>query len=223
MEERFIRNVPAISEAEQACLARKCAAVAGCGGLGGYLVEYLARLGVGKLIVIDGDSFERSNMNRQLLCTERTLGCGKAEAAAQRIREIRPETEVLCCAENLTAENADRLLSGADLVLDALDSAQARCVLADACGRLSLPLIHGAIQGWNAQIAVCMPGDGSMQRLYGEASPAPDKSCLSFTPALCAAMQTAEALRLLLGKESALQSRLLLADLRYMEFETLPL
>ena len=67
MDERYSRNLPAVSEEEQAVLARRRVLVAGCGGLGGYLIEYLARMGVGEITAVDGDLFEPSNLNRQLL------------------------------------------------------------------------------------------------------------------------------------------------------------
>ncbi len=223
MEERFIRNIPALSEQEQTLLRQRRVCVVGCGGLGGYLIEYMARVGVGALTVIDGDRFETSNLNRQLLSSAAALGTSKAEAAARRIAEIDSGIRVRAEAVFFTPENADVLLDGADLALDALDSGDARKALSDACRMRRIPLVHGAIQGWNAQVAVCMPDGPAPELLCPPGMQSIDKSCLSFTPALCAAIQAAEAVKLLIGRAPSLKSRLLFADLRDMEFETIEL
>ena len=84
MDLRYSRNIPAISPEEQAALKDKKVLVLGCGGLGGYIIENLLRMGVGAITAVDGDSFDESNLNRQLLAAEKTLGINKAIAAAQR-------------------------------------------------------------------------------------------------------------------------------------------
>lgn len=221
MEERYVRNVPALTPEEQQYLADSQVCVVGCGGLGGYLIEYLARVGVGTLRLIDGDSFEPSNLNRQLLCMDSTLGMSKAAVAAQRAHDVNPSTCVQAMYVFLNEENADTLLEGTNLVLDALDSIPSRRILAATCRRLSVPFIHGAIQGWNAQIAVCMPSGSTLEQLYPDDASLPEQSSLSFTPALCAAIQCAEAVKILTGKTASLESRLLLADLRYMNFKSI--
>ena len=221
MEERYSRNVPAISAEEQAALAEKRVLVAGCGGLGGNLLEHLARLGVGHITAVDGDVFEGSNLNRQILSTPALLGSGKAAAARQRAGQITPAVSVTAAAEFLTEENADRLLAGCDLALDALDNAPARLCLAEACARQGISLVHGAVQGWSAQVAVLPPGSELLGRLYAGAAEPREKTVLPFTAAFCASVQAAEAVKLLCGQASALEGRLLLADLQHMDWETL--
>lgn len=214
MEKRYERNLPALSEGEQRLLAQKTVAVVGCGGLGGYLAEYLGRLGVGTIRLIDGDCFEESNLNRQLLSEPSRLGQSKAEAAAARLRRINPEITVESYPVFLTAENVPKLLSGCDMVLDGLDNVAGRKVLAAA----GLPCVFGGIGGWAAQAALSLPGDGLVHRLYpGGAEPA-DKSALSFTPALCAAVQASLCVRYLVGR--AVESGVLYYfDLLYGDFE----
>ena len=92
--ERYIRNVSALSEDECKLLGEKRVVIVGCGGLGGLCIEALARIGVGHLRVIDGDVFEESNLNRQLLCTEGALGREKALVAAERVKHINSIVEV---------------------------------------------------------------------------------------------------------------------------------
>ena len=102
---RYQRNIPALSEAECALLRGKTIAVIGCGGLGGYLMEYLARIGVGCIRCVDGDVFEESNLNRQLLSSVSLLGAGKAQVAADRIADINPDIQVQAFPVFLDAAN----------------------------------------------------------------------------------------------------------------------
>ena len=223
MEERYIRNIPAVSAEEQAALAGKRVLVAGCGGLGGYLIEYLVRMGVGTVTAVDGDVFEPSNLNRQLLSAPALVGRSKAEAAKVRAAAVNPGVLVRAVDAFLTEENAEALVRGQDLALDALDNVPARLLLEDACARAGAPLVHGAIRGWSVQAAVVPPGSGLLRRLYGGGETPADKTSLPFTPPFCAAVQAAEAVKVLLGRPSPLEGRLLLADLGRMDWDILPL
>jgi len=222
MEARYIRNIPALTESECALLRTRKIAVIGCGGLGGHIVELLARIGIGGIRAVDGDVFEDSNLNRQLLSRMDTLNTPKANAAAARIREVNPDVavEAVCCF--LNEENASHLITGCDAVIDALDNVQARRILAKACEEAGIPYIYGAIQGWVAQAAISMPGDKLIQTLYPQDIAIRDKSVLSFTPALCASMQTALCIRLLANR-SVETGKVYHFDLLDMEFESIPL
>ena len=222
MDACYARNVPALTEAECLLLQRKQAAVIGCGGLGGHLLELLARIGVGHLVAVDGDVFDETNLNRQLLSEVSLLGMKKAEAARRRLAQVNPRVEVHAVPVFLTEENAVEILRGCDVVLDALDSIEARKLLAKACGELGIPCVHGAISGWVAQAAVSLPGDGLVDRLYPENTIIRDKSVLSFTPALCASVQTALCVRLLTGRPVE-SGELYYFDLLHQEFETIPM
>lgn len=220
MEGRYSRSLGALTQDEIDTLYKKSACVVGCGGLGGYVIELLARLGIGALTVVDGDSFVLSNLNRQLLSSEALIGKSKAEAAFERVRAINSEVRVNTIPMYLTEENADSILQGHDLVIDALDNVSSRRILADSCGRLGLPLVHGAISGWCAQITVIAPSSKAFDRIYPAETAAKQASSLSFTPALCASIQTAEAVKILIGREVSLQSRLLIVDLLTQEYNT---
>lgn len=220
MEERYIRNLGALSEAECAMLRSKTVFIAGCGGLGGYLIEMLLRLGVGEIRAADGDRFEASNLNRQLLSAPGLLGKAKAEAAAERAAAVNPELRFVAVPEFVTEENVHRLIRGCDAVLDALDNIASRHVLAKACAEAKIPMIHGAICGWSAQAAIVMPGDGLIERIYPEGAALKSKASLSFTPPFCAALQTALCVRLLTGRKVE-AGKLYVADLLDMELESL--
>ncbi|MBQ8236691.1 MAG: HesA/MoeB/ThiF family protein [Oscillospiraceae bacterium] len=222
MEARYIRNIPALTETECALLQTKKVAVIGCGGLGGYLIELLARIGIGAITVADGDVFEPSNLNRQLLSEVSLLGMPKAAVAAERIRRVNPDVKIRALEAFLDENNALELIAGCDAVLDALDSIEARRILAKACAASNIPLICGAIRSWVAQAAISMPGDGLMEMLYPEGTVLRDKSVLSFTPALCASMQAALCVRLLTGRPVP-TGTLLYFDLLNQEFEEIPL
>ena len=220
MEERYIRNLGALTEQECAVLRTKTVLVAGCGGLGGYLIEMLLRLGVGTIRAADGDCFEASNLNRQLLSSPLSLGQSKAEAAARRAALVNPDVRFVPISQFVMTENAAELIQGCDAVLDALDNIQARRLLAHACAEAGIPLIHGAICAWSAQAAVVMPGDDLIDRIYPEGVSLSSKASLSFTPPFCAALQTALCTRLLTGRPLE-TGRLYVADLLNMELESL--
>ncbi|MBQ3292284.1 MAG: HesA/MoeB/ThiF family protein [Mogibacterium sp.] len=219
MRERHIRNIPALSEEDMDKLAESHVLIAGCGGLGGNIIENLARVGVGKLTVVDGDTFTDSNLNRQILSTSDNLGCLKAEAAAARVNSIDPEIEVRPVCEFITKENAVTLMTGVDLVVDALDSVEARLILEDAAEEAGLTIIHGAIRGWDLQAMVVPPGSRLLHELYYQAPPKTISTSLSFTPAACASIESALAVRCLCGRATPLDGKLLTGSLKEMDFD----
>ena len=220
MQERYIRNLGPLTEEECLLLRQRRVFLAGCGGLGGYLLEHLLRAGVGAITVCDGDTIVRSNLNRQLLADMESLGRSKTEAACARAALVNPEAAVEARPVFLTADNALGLIAGHDLALDALDSPAARRILASACRQAGIPLVHGAIRGWYAQAAVILPDSGMMEQLYpADAPAAPDQGSLSPTVGLCAAIQAGEAVKLLCGRPSPLAGRLLWVDLVEQEYQ----
>lgn len=224
---RYERNFSAITREEQVQLQTKRVCIVGCGGLGGFLAEYMARIGVGSLTVVDGDRFDRTNLNRQLLSREDNIGCSKAMEARKRIARINSHIEVTAVDQFLTADNAAVLLTGHDLVLDALDSIPHRLMLQRCCAQLRIPMIHGAVEGWFGQITTVFPGDNSLALLYPgcteETAPERDSSTLSFAPAFVSAIQASEAVKVLLGRESSLRGRVLFVDLLHNRFDSMPL
>ena len=136
MDERYLRNMPALSEDEMKKLREKRVLVVGCGGLGGYICEMLLRAGVGFVRAVDGDVFEKTNLNRQLLSSVSALGKNKAAAAAERAAQIAPESGFEAVCEFLSEENAASLLRGCDCAIDALDNVPARRILSKACSEI---------------------------------------------------------------------------------------
>lgn len=226
---RYDRNRGVVTETEQELLKKKSVCVIGCGGLGGGVIENLTRLGVGALTIVDGDVFEESNLNRQVLSHEGNLRKSKALEGTRQMAQINSEVNINPVTANVTMENCRSIIAGHDVVVDALDNVQTRLLLEDSCETEGIPLVHGAIAGWTGQVAVVMPGSRLMHKIYGslgegmhsEGSALSDASAgnPSFTPAIIAGLQAAETLRLLLGKEGGLSDRLLLLDLLEHEYE----
>lgn len=222
MNPRYERNIPALSEEECGILQGKRVLVVGCGGLGGHLIDMLARIGVGSLRVVDGDVFEPSNLNRQLLSEVPLLGVSKAKAAAAKVSRVNPEISVEAVDSFLTEKNVKETLLFCDAVLDGLDNIESRRILAKECERAGIPYIYGAVSGWVAQAAISMPGDHLVETLYPEGSALKNKSVLSFTPALCASMQVALCVKLLTGRQVE-TGKLYYCDLLNQEFESIPI
>lgn len=222
MEPRYERNMPALTEGECRALREKRVLVVGCGGLGGHIIDQLARIGVGSLRVVDGDVFEPSNLNRQLLSSVPLLGVSKAKAAGEHIRRVNPDVEREAVEAFMTEQNVYDLLEGCHVVMDALDNIPARKLLAAACEKRDIPYVYGAISGWVAQAAVSMPGDRLLEILFPEEIEIRDKSVLSFTPALCASLQVSLCVKLLTGRPVE-TGTLCYFDLLNQEFETIPM
>lgn len=213
---RYDRNMQALSAEECATLATKRVTVVGCGGLGGLVIEALARIGVGHLRVIDGDVFEESNLNRQLLCTEEVLGREKALVAAERVAAINGEIEAEPIVAYLDENNAAELLCGADCVVDCLDNLEARFWMAHACQHLGIPVVYGAIAGWFGQVCTVYPGDASFVSIYGEPfgeSQHKKLGNLPFTAYAISSFQAAEAVKVILDRPGQIRNRLLMVDL----------
>jgi molybdopterin/thiamine biosynthesis adenylyltransferase len=224
---RYQRNREAMSVSDQLTLFRSGVAVVGCGGLGGYVVEELARLGVGRIVVIDPDVFEEHNLNRQLFSSPANLGQAKVQAASTRISEINPAVTLVPIQSALSAENGTDLLGGCQIAVDALDTIQVRLELADVCAGLNIPLVHGAIAGWFGHVTTQFPGDETLQTIYRTwkegkgieqrlGNPA-------FTPALVASLEVAEVCKLLIGQGTPLRGRQLMIDLLSMEIHIINL
>jgi len=214
--------LPALSEEDKKLLSEKSVLILGLGGLGGYLCEFSARLGIGHLTVVDGDVFDASNLNRQLYCSPSSLGNSKAKETEKRIHEFFPGTAVTAVNAFFGPDNARELMKGQDLVLDGLDNLPSRLLAADTASACGIPFVHGGLDGWYLQVASVMPGTTLLHQIYKnvDTSRKPNPT-LSFVPAICAGLEVCEAVKLLLGKKSDLENRLLFADLSTLKPEIL--
>jgi molybdopterin/thiamine biosynthesis adenylyltransferase len=219
---RYRRNRETVSAADQLRLFRSRVAVIGCGGLGGYVVEQLARLGVGTLVLVDPDVFEEHNLNRQLLSSPAHLGRAKVEVGRERVAAVNPAVTVVAHRVAFARENGRELLAGSSAVVDALDNVLVRRELAATCRALALPFVHGAIAGWYGQVAVQLPGGDLSPLLRATGTGKGVEAKLgnpSFTPAVVASLQVAELAKVLLGRGTTLAGRALFVNLLDMQFD----
>ncbi|HOR42668.1 MAG TPA: HesA/MoeB/ThiF family protein [Atribacterota bacterium] len=226
---RYARNFDSLSFSEQIKLLNSRAAVVGCGGLGGSIIELLARLGVGNIVVVDGDIFKESNLNRQVLCNEDNLAKEKVLCAAARIKQINSSINSHSYSQFIDDQNISDIINGIDVVVDGLDNIPSRFLLERACKELGKVFIHGAIHGLQGQISTIFPEDKGLISIYGpkdrylKMSNDEQVSVLAVTPALVASLQVTEVLKVLLHRGNILRNKLLLVNLEYPEFNILNL
>lgn len=220
--ERYQRSLGSLGFEGQLKLLASSVGIVGAGGLGGFVLEILARMGTGRLVVIDDDTFSESNLNRQLLSAESTLGNSKAEEAALRISEINSSLEVEAYRCRGDRSNMAEIFSDCSLVIDCLDNLPSRFQLEEVCGQLNINMIHGAIAGFIGQVAVIRPERPLLSLIYGQlkengASQGAELELgnPAFTPAMLASFQCTEAVKILAGLEGVLPAdRLLIIDMQ---------
>ncbi len=227
--ERYARNSATLSIQDQIVLLKSRVAIVGLGGLGGGVVEILARTGVGSLVLIDGDRFEDSNLNRQFLSRMDLLGLPKALAARERVAAVNPSVDISAHKLFIDEDNIASLLSSANLVIDCLDNVTTRFLLENAARKTGIPMVSGAVAGTSGQVTVIFPQDAGLRLVYGNPEEAPPKGAettlgtLSPAVTVIAAVECSEAVKILLGKKNTLRNRLLLLDLSDNTFETIAL
>jgi molybdopterin/thiamine biosynthesis adenylyltransferase len=221
-KDRYIKNMNLLSLEENNMLKDFKVCVVGCGGIGGYVIEFLSRLGIGEITAIDGDVFDNSNLNRQLLSDENSIGKSKAEAAKVRVNLVNSDVKLNQIAVFLNEDNCDQLLRNHHVVVDALDNMKTRKMVEAHCKSLGIPMVHGAIAGWYAQIATIIPGDDLLCKIYPEGVEQGIELEIgnpSFTPALAASIEVSEVIKLLFNKGDILRNKLLTINLLNCEFE----
>lgn len=221
---RYARQIslPEIGEQGQAKLAGARVLLIGAGGLGSPAAFYLAAAGVGTLGIVDHDTVDRSNLQRQILHTDAAVGTPKVESARHTLLALNPGVEIIGIAERLTSDNVERIFDGYDVILDGSDNFATRYLVNDACVRLGLPNVHGAVFRFDGQASVFWPGGpqgGPCYRCLYPEPPPPDQapSCaeagvMGVLPGLIGTLQALETLKILLGTGQPLIGRLLCVD-----------
>lgn len=227
---RYLRNMQTLSAADQIRLLESAVGIVGLGGLGGLVTETLARMGVGRLHLVDGDVFEDHNLNRQLFSAIGNLGTPKAQAALERIRAINPSVHVTASATYLEPQNADALLGGCDLVVDCLDTISSRFTLQESAKRAGIPMVSAAVAGLSGHVTTIFPTDLGLETIYGPpnqltATKGAETRLGNLAPIvnLIASLECAETLKILLARGQTLNNRLLVVDLADYTIEILHL
>jgi sulfur-carrier protein adenylyltransferase/sulfurtransferase len=201
--------------------------VVGAGGLGSPAALYLAASGVGTLGLVDCDHVDLSNLQRQVLFDTASVGRPKAEAAAERLRALNPDIQVVAHAAELRAANVLEVIGPYDVVLDGTDRLATRYLVNDACVILRKPLVSAAIHRFEGQAMTFVPGRGPCYRcLFPDATTGPVPNCaeagvLGVLPGVLGALQATEAIKLVTGIGETLVGRLLMYDALELRFDVL--
>lgn len=227
---RYARHLrmPEVGETGQLRLGESRVVLVGAGGLGSPAALYLAAAGVGTLVLVDHDVVDRSNLQRQILHSDDRVGQSKTESGRQAIAALNPEVSVETVRARLSSENIEAVLAGADLVIDGSDNFPTRYLVNDACVKLGLPLVYGAVYRFEGQVTVFNVAEGPCYRCLYPEPPPPElaPSCaqagvLGVLPGVIGLLQATEAIKLLLGVGEPLSGRLLHYDALRGQFQQL--
>lgn len=221
---RYSRHflLPEVGESGQAKLLKAKVLCIGAGGLGSPTALYLAAAGVGTLGLVDMDTVDLSNLQRQILHTNDRVGMAKVESARMTLNALNPDVKVVEHRERLSSENARALFGQYDVIVNGCDNFPTRYLANDACVMMKKPLVDGAIWQFEGQCTVYMPGEGPCYRCLFPEPPPPGAvpSCaeagvLGVLPGLVGCMQALETIKVILGVGRPLIGRML-------HFDTLP-
>jgi molybdopterin/thiamine biosynthesis adenylyltransferase/rhodanese-related sulfurtransferase len=229
--DRYSRHLrlPEVGETGQRKLEAARVVVLGAGGLGSPAAYYLAAAGIGTLVIADDDVVERSNLQRQILHADDRIGMPKLDSAARTLRGLNPRVNLEGLPERVTSANVEALLEGADVVLDGADNFPVRYLLNDACVKLGIPLVYGAVQRFQGQVGVFdagrQRGRAPCYRCLFPQPPAPEDApncseagVLGVLPGVVGMLQATEAIKLILGIGEPLVGRVLMFDALSMRF-----
>ena len=230
--QRYSRHLtlPHVGLGGQERLKRGRVLLVGAGGLGSPAALYLAAAGVGHLGVVDADTVDTSNLQRQVVHGTADVGRRKVDSAADRMADVNPFVHVERYDTRLTADNALEILRGYDVVVDGTDNFQTRYLTNDACVLLGIPNVYGSVLRFEGQASVfAVPGAPCYRCLFREPPPpgavpgCEEGGVLGVLPGLVGTIQATEAIKLVLGLGETLAGRLLLVDALRMSFRTIAL
>ncbi len=197
--------------------------VAGIGGLGCLSSLYLAAAGIGKITLVDKEKFRLSDLNRQVLCWQRDLGRFKAKVAGEKLKALNSEIEVEALVREITSNSVNDIIGDADVVIDGLDNWRTRFIINHYCVTQRIPFIHAGVSALHGQMITVVPKKGPCLRCIFPKDPAEVQRVpvLGATPALLAAMQVMEAVKLVTGIGKPLAGRMVFLDGKEMVLETI--
>jgi adenylyltransferase/sulfurtransferase len=212
-KERYRQQIAVVGEDGQEALGRARIVIAGAGGLGSAIAIYCAAAGIGHIRLIDCDTVEVSNLNRQILYRTGDIGKEKVTAAAADLRSLNPGIDVEPVRTKITEENVESLLDGADLVLDGLDNFPARYLLAHTAWKRKIPFIHGAVGGMYGQVTTIIPGVTPCLRcMVPFPPPSGATPIIGATTGIIGSIQASEAIKYLMRRGVLFIGRMLLWD-----------
>lgn len=210
---RYDRQIKLFGEDGQERLKDAKVFIAGAGGLGSPISIYLAAAGIGKIVLVDRDVVELSNLNRQILHWEKDIGRSKALSAREKLQEMNSDIRIEAIPETFDEKNASNLVDDADLIIDAMDNFEARYLLNKTALSKNIPFIHGAIYGFHGQATTVLPGETACLRcIFAKAPPPATFPVIGVTPGVIGLIQAAEAIKYLTGMGELLANKLLIWD-----------
>ncbi len=215
--------LPHFGEKEQLKLKQKTALVVGAGGLGSPILYYLAAAGIGKIKIIDDDVVSISNLQRQILYTEKDLGKAKCVQAKKRIKELNNDCIIEVFNERFSKQNAYNISLNVDIIIDGTDNLNTRLLMDEVAGHFSIPYIYGAIENWIAQCSVFHYKDQtSYKDLFTSYRPEEKETkrpipVLGACVGIIASIIATESIKILLDLPSSLSGKLLLFDTYSLE------
>jgi len=228
--ERYSRQIklPEIGEKGQAALLGTSVLCVGTGGLGSAAICYLAAAGIGRIGVVDKDTVELSNLQRQILHGVDCLGVPKAESCARFVRRLNPDVQLDLYQMEFTPREADEIVPFYDFVLDGSDNYETRYILNDAAFRAGKPFVHASVLGFEGQLATFMPWDNlPCYRCVYPSPPseeilpdAQEPGVMGIVPGLMGVLQATEIIKLVLGIGVPFSARMLLFNALDGEFRT---
>jgi adenylyltransferase/sulfurtransferase len=227
---RYSRHIllPQVGEEGQLALKRSRALLVGAGGLGSPVALYLAAAGVGTLGLVDFDTVDLSNLQRQILHGSAAVGSPKIDSARDRLLDINPNVSIEPYQTRLTSQNALEIARGYDLIVDGTDNFATRYLVNDTSVLLGIPNVYGSVYRFEGQASVFGAADGPCYRCLFRDPPPPDlvPNCaeggvLGVVPGLVGTIQATEAIKMLLGLGDTLVGKLLTIDAMKMSFRTL--
>jgi len=209
-----------VGEKGQKKLKKAHVVVAGLGGLGSCASLYLAAAGIGRLTLVDFDTVELSNLNRQILHWEKDIGKNKVESALAKLGEMNGDITITGIRAKISEKNILRILEDADAVVDALDNFKTRFILNRAVVERKIPLFHGACHGFQGRATTIIPGKTACLRCLFPKSPPEDRvPVIGVTPGVIGAIQATEAIKYLIGLPGLFVNQLFLYDAACLRFE----
>lgn len=232
MEERYSRQVllREIGEEGQKRLLESTVAIIGCGATGSVVANNLTRAGIGKILIIDRDFVEPNNLQRQMLFDEDDVGVPKAIAASEKLRRVNSDVEIEDIVKDLNHTNAEKIMSGMDLVLDGTDNMQTRFLVNDVCVKNGIIWIYAGAVGTHGMTMPIIPGTTPCLRCFLPDAPEPGSlpTCdtvgvLNTITSIIASIESTEAIKILLGNKttSNAESNLIVYDAWSNTFENM--
>lgn len=211
--QRYIRQIGLISKEGQERLGDAKVFILGIGGLGSVISVYLTVAGVGNLTLVDFDTVDATNLNRQILYDHSDIGRLKTEIAKKKLERINENVQITAVSKKMNEKNAEYLINDSDLIIDASDNIEARYALNKVAIKEKVPIVHGAVSAFYGQVTMIMPGETPCLRcIYPKNIKKTNFSIIGSTCGIIGSIQATEAVKYITNKGDLIKNKLLVWD-----------